>query len=197
MCFVKHGIIMRFRRGKLFIIIVMILLLSPYFKASANPIGTISISLEGEVKEININQSDRPLIIHGSVGYEGVSVRPVTITLDPICDVGDVILTQYEFVFHVPDTIPFDALIFIYPETENDTVGTLILNSYFSVGVIQQNGNPVAQIFTVLNYDENEEIIESVIYRIEPQNYFLIGIPALMSTIGTAIIFIIIKKKRG
>ena len=124
--------------------------------------GTITIGFEAKPPEININESNRLLIMHGYVGYNGVSVRPFTIYLEPICDVGDAYLSRYEFVFHVPDSIPFDAFIFIFPDTENDTQGTITLKVSYSEGIIKQEAGSVSQIITVLNYNENEVPNETI-----------------------------------
>lgn len=185
---------MKLCRERVFILIAAILLCSLPFIGSASPITSITISLGGEVKTININQSNAPLIIHGSVGYEGISIRPVTITLEPYCDVGEVVLTQYEFVFHLPDTIPFDAFIYIAPETENDTVGTLTLNGYYSEGGIQQSINAVSQIFYVLNYGENETPSEKVELKKEEINLFLVGFPIYLLI---SIIFILAVSRKS
>lgn len=181
---------------RVFFLIAVISLCSLPFTGSASPITVITIRLEAEVKTININQSNLPLIIHGSVGYEGISIRPVTITLEPFCDVGEVVLTQYEFVFHLPDTIPFDALIYITPETENDTLGTLTLNGYHSEGGIEQPINPVSQIFYVLNYGENETLAEPFRPKWENLNSSLFSLPAIAIILGIAIVSIGKKMKR-
>lgn len=185
---------MTFYRERVVILTAAILLCSTYFVGSVHAIGTITISLEAEVKKININQSSLPLILHGSVGYDGISVRPVTITLAPYCDVGEVTLSQYEFVFHLPDTIPFDAYIFINPETENDTMGMLILDMIYSEGGIQYDAGSVSQIFLVLNYDENETVKEQIKLNSEHPNFLLLGIPAVL--ISSGIIIVLDRRKK-
>lgn len=176
------------------ILISVIFLCSPVFHVSAAPIGTITLSLEAEVKEININQSSAPLVINGSIGYDGYSIKGVTITLDSACDVGEVTLTQYEFVFHFPDVIPFKAFIFIYPQTENDTTGMLTLNTRITEGGISSNVGGVAQIFLVLNYDENEVLIQE--YKPETKENYLLPI-IIIGYLTTSIAFVAIVSRRS
>ncbi len=185
---------MGFFRDWVVILTVAIFLCSMYLTDSVNAFGTVTISFEGEVKEININQSNAPLILHGSVGYDGISVRPVTITLAPYCDVGEATLSQYEFVFHLPDTIPFDAYIFISPETENDTMGMLTLNIIYTEGGIQYDAGSVSQIFLVLNYDENETAKAQFKMNNGYPGFLLLGIPAVI--ISSGIIIVLDRRKK-
>jgi hypothetical protein len=142
--------------------LVVILLCTLPLQSTASPIFVITISLEANVKDININESSLPLIINGSVGYDGYSVHGITIELEPDCDVGEVTLTQSEFIFHVPGEIPFTAYIFINPQTENGTMGTLTLGAHVNEGGISSSAGAVAQIFYVLNYDEGWKLEEEV-----------------------------------
>ena len=134
--------------------------------------GYITLTLPSEPPTVNINQSNEPLIMHCAVGFEGVSVLPYTIHMAASSDVGEVYLTQYQFVFHYPETIPFDAIIFIDPETENDTEGVISLSAYNEVGGVRQSLGTVMQIITVLNYDLYQTDVNNSIEITDPE-YFI------------------------
>jgi hypothetical protein len=153
--------------------------------------GNIYLTIQPEPPTVNINQSNEPLIMGCTIHFEGVSVLPYTVYVDASCDVGEVYLTQYQFVFHYTETIPFDAIIFIDPETENNTQGELVLWGHNEEGGVVHNVNPVFQIIEVLNYDPNQTMeIESI--RTTSSEYpwdplFLFGLPSLLVLFGVYI----------
>jgi hypothetical protein len=150
--------------------------------------GYITISIQAQPPIVNINQSNEPLIMNCSLGYQGVSALPYTIYMDAYCDVGEVYLTQYQFVFHLPDTIPFDAIIFIDPETENDTQGVISLSAYYEAGGVRQSYGPVSQLIIVQNYDPTriEENITPEFFGYEDsyEPIFIYVLPSLFIFLG-------------
>ena len=150
--------------------------------------GYITLSIQPEPPTVNINQSNEPLTMNCAIGYQGVSALPDTIYMAASCDVGEVYLTQYQFVFHYPETIPFDAIIYIDPETENDTQGVFTLQAYYEKGALRSSLAPVSQIIIVHNYDpehieENESIkITGPENSIDP--LFLFAFPSLFIFLG-------------
>ena len=150
--------------------------------------GYISLTIQPKPPTININQSNEPLVMHCAIGFDGVSVLPYTVYMEGSSDVGDVYLTQYQFVFHYPETIPFDAIIFIDPETANNTQGELVISGHNEEGGIVYNVNPVMQIFEVLNYDPNQTIEIETKKTMEPDfpldPLFLFGLPSLIVLFG-------------
>lgn len=164
--------------------------------------GYITLSIQAKPPTVNINKSNEPLIMHCAVGFQGASVLPYTVHMDASSDVGEVYLTQYQFVFHYPETVPFDAIIFIDPETENDTEGQISLTPYYEEGGVRYSLGTVSQIITILNYDpdyieENESKgFAGSEYSNDP--IFLFAFPSLFIFLAVLIVIIRprLKKKR-
>ena len=146
--------------------------------------GTISLTIHPVPPCVNINQSNDPVIMPCTITFDGYSALPYTVYVDAKCDVGEVYLTQNEFVFHYPETVPFDAIVMIDPNTANDTQGTLTIGGYCQEGGIQYNINPVSQIIQVLNYDPNYEEGKELDVAVpsQPSNdiLFFYGFPSLL-----------------
>jgi hypothetical protein len=156
--------------------------------------GYISLSIQAEPPSININQSNEPVIMHCTISFDGVSVMPYTIYMNGTCDVGEVYLTQYQFVFHYPETIPFDAIIHIDPSTQNNTQGEFVLSGYYSEGGLQYTISPVGQIIEIYNYDPDHEEGKEIdhIYRPKQSHDFLFycGLPSFLFFLGAYLSFI-------
>lgn len=164
--------------------------------------GYITISIQAEPPVVNINQSNEPLTMNCSISYQGVSALPYIIYMSVSCDVGEVYLTQYQFIFHYPETIPFDAIIYIDPETENDTKGVFTLQAYYEKGALRSSLAPVSQIIIVQNYDPDyiEENISTKFFGSEDSDdpLFLFALPSLFIFLGIYVIIIRpkLRKKR-
>lgn len=161
---------------------------------NASAVGYISLTIQAEPSCVNINQSNEPVVIHCSLSYEGISVLPYAVYLDACFENGDVYLTQYEFVFHYPETIPFDAIVLIDPDTANDTQGNLVISGYSEEGGLQYGLFSVSRIINIYNYDpdydEGKEL--SLAAPSQPSNeiIFYYGIPSLLFFLGVYLSFV-------
>jgi len=145
--------------------------------------------------KLNFSKIENPFPFHGWVNYTEYAVRPLTIHLDPNSDIGDVYLSQYDFTFQLPDSIPFDGIICIEPENITLPTPTLIINGYVEQGMWRTSFPSISYIIPCTYYEENEteenetgeEFIEQ---RKENTNLFLIGIPILAVVSGIAVVLV-------
>ena len=146
---------MRWKRRNLFIAILAISIHLLGLAGSAQAFGSAEMGLYREEGETNINQTNEPVIFHGWIEYTGVSVRPLIVNLWASCGVGDTILTQSEFVFHLPENKTYDLYLLIYEETINGTVSQLSIGGTWTQGVSTGSIGGLQCPLLILNYDDN------------------------------------------
>jgi hypothetical protein len=140
--------------------------------------GGIEVVFDPET--LNFTLEPAAILFDGWVNFTGYAVAPVTVHLSMSAEFGTVYLSQYDFVFHTPDSIPFDGLILL-PFDFNYT----FTNSMMITGTYEQYGllfpiNPMT-CFNESYYWEEEEAVPE--YPKPPESdefpYFL-GLPPLL-----------------
>lgn len=161
--------------------------------------SSIEIAFESK---LNLSQIEKPFPFHGWVNFTEYVVRPVTIHLDPYSDIGEVYLSQYDFTFQTPDSIPFDGIICIEPENITLPTPTLTITGYYEQGMWRTSINSISYIIPCTYYNENEteknETVEGFIKQGgEDVNPYLIGIPILAVVSGIAAVLVKRRIKEG
>ncbi len=149
----------------------------------------LTIEIMFDKSGFNLSQSNEPVTFHGLVNFTSISVIPLTLHLEPFSDLGDVFLSQYEFTFRLPDSIPFDGLIPIPPELNLTAIPQLTIHGYVEQGVLQSDIPPMSCIIPVYYYEEEESINETKEPKEKGDALLLVSIP---SCFVISIIFIIL-----
>ncbi len=196
----KNDSIMRptIRRAALIaaVFFVCSLNLGNLIQAQDDPTGELTIELSLEESDINLSQNIEPYTFRGWVNWTGISVMPFTVHLIPTCDIGNVFLSQYDFTFQLPDSIPFDGLIVIEPEKITLATAVLTMNGYVDEGGLRYSMTPTSYILPIRFYKEDEPVYETVEHNDQDNVLLLRGITGLMMISVVAIVFTRRKMKK-
>ena len=147
-----------------FLIIVSVLGMAGLGRA----VGTIEGGFYGERTEIDLNETDEPLIFHGWLNYTGISVLPLKVYVSASANLGQPVLTESEFVFHVPANETYEVYIYVNNIEGNRTTGRLTLYVYWEQGPTSGSGGEAQGIYLVRNSSREEQLVK--VYGISPQN---------------------------
>lgn len=140
----------------------------------------LTIEIVFDKSEFNISQSREPITFHGWVNYTGISLIPFTIHLECQSDLGEVFLSQYEFTFRLPDSIPFEGFIPISPEWNYFTTPQMTISGYVEQGGIQYEMPPQTCLIPVHYYEEVNSIDETIDLRENNDYSFLLEFLVLL-----------------
>ncbi|MEE9151932.1 MAG: hypothetical protein V3U20_08895 [Thermoplasmata archaeon] len=144
------------------------------------PDWELTIEIGFDKSAFNLSQSDEPVTFHGWVNYTGVSVIPLTVHLEPYSDLGDVFLSQYDFTFRLPDSIPFDGLNPIEPEWNSTITPALTISGYVQQGGLQTDIPSQSCIIPVYYYEEEEGMNETDEPKEQEFDFLLVAIPSYL-----------------
>jgi hypothetical protein len=150
--------------------------------SSANDIPSWTFSLEIEFDEIayNASQSRDPITFHGWLNWTGYSVREINVHLYGTCSLNDVYLSQYDFSFHLPQSIPFTGFIPIPQDLNSTKMVNIIFTAIAEQGATQSSGSVQASL--IVRYWEPEEnnVTVSLGSQSNPNYPLIFGLPSLL-----------------
>lgn len=171
-------------KGRVVLFAILILLCSIIWSALAhsNDIPDIELTIEivFDKSAYNLSRSDEPVTFHGWVNYTGVSVICFTLHLEPCSDLGDVFLSQYDFTFRLPESIPFDGINPIDDGYNSQATPVLTISGYVEEGGIRTSIAPTSWIIPVYYYEEEEDLNETKEQKEQDINLFLVSIPGYL-----------------
>lgn len=171
-------------KGRTVLFAILILFCSIIWSVRARskdiPDMELTIEIVLDKSAYNLSRSDEPVTFHGWVNYTGVSVIPLTVHLEVYSDIGEDFLSQYDFTFRLPDSIPFNGSNPI--EIEMDWMDTpqLTISGYVQQRGLQYEIPPQSCIIPIYYYEEEEGINETTEKKEEDLNLFLVGIPGYL-----------------
>lgn len=130
--------------------------------------GYLEMGGYSERSEIDINETHDPLIFNGWLNYTGISVVPLKVYLNAYADLGELELTESEFVFHIPSNETFVVHIYIDTIKGNQSRCMLTLYTYIEQGPTTGTGPSMRMDHLVINSSKEEDI--SVVSKNSPKN---------------------------
>ena len=174
------------------VLLIMVSVLEMAVEVQA--VGTVEIVLYGERTETDINETDEPLIFLGWVNYTGISVLPLKVYLSVSANLGEPVLTESEFVFHIPANETFQVFIYVDNIDGNRSTGKLTLVAYWEQGARRGSGGEARGIYLVRNTSREEQLVEGY-YGIYPQNNDIQAIGYLGFISFLIIIYSVIRRR--
>jgi len=186
-----------FIKKSIFITMILLLFLVNHTVSATTSIlweGELTIEIVFDKSEFNLSQSQETITFHGWVNYTGVSVIPFTIHLKCQSDLGEVFLSQYEFTFRLPDSIPFNGIIPIPLEGNFFATPQMTISGFIEQGGIQYEMPPQTYLIPVDYYEEVNNIDETIDLRENHDYSFLLEFLALI-VLFTILIRLLRRKK--
>lgn len=166
---------------------------SSFGEADDIPPRELTLEIVYEKSEFNLSRSREPITFDGWVNYTGYSAIPITIHLEAFSDLGDVFLSQYDFTFRIPDSIPFDGFIPIPIDWNFSSTPQMTFYGYVEQGGIQYDIGTVTYIIPVYYYDEEATISEPI--EKEEQNSSILWVTIIALLVLIKIFTVFMKRK--
>jgi hypothetical protein len=145
------------------------------------PEWELTIEIEFDKDTLNLSQNTSSIIFFGWVIWNGYAALPLTVHLTAHSDIGDVFLSQYDFTFQTPDSIPFDGIITHQLESQPVATPQLTIGGTVEQGGLNYNLPPTSYLVPIYSYKEEEISPKEAKEPENSHNYFiLLGLPSLL-----------------
>jgi hypothetical protein len=161
-------------------LILISLIHFPQATAPDIPEWDLTIEVAFDPETLNLSEYPPAILFDGWVNFTGYTAVPVNVHLTPSSDLGCVYLSQYDFSFHTPESIPFNGLI------TNEIEGNFSFYSLTFAGSVEQGGlqyglSPSTTIIPVYYLIEEDEDIPEPPEPPKSDDFpYFLGLPPLI-----------------
>lgn len=133
---------------------------------------------------LNLSQNPPAVTFQGWVNFSDYVLAPITVHLSMSSDLGCVYLSQYDFTFQTPESIPYTGLITMEVDENSTQTFALDLHGTVEQAGIQYDMGSMSRIIPAYYWEEEQEVVAPAKSEKAHDTLFIFALPFLLVFLG-------------